>query len=693
MCLIAVNSVDIQAIEPVYSIVEKSEYQQIDELYNMNVIQFRNNILKYSLQFSNARTSEADAIAVADQTLETAVGQRESKDSSENVTDTSNNFIYTEGKEIDTSQIEFQLGDLIQNVQEQTGLSVQEIYKLYEIQGNKPIYDTINPDITAEKTVSGFDTAFQIDGVEQQYNVRYSLYYCPDVNIKRPSKYYLPDAAYNVQNTVQEYLKKWKNLDRQSDQQYQLLQDEVKQKLYFYEAVLDYIGEPQENLYVLYKAIIDGKIVNSFDVYTEINGEQVFQEWVVQTMLTHGYSQRQIEILQILWEDDTYILYSESLQDIVQDYYYPFEYDEQTIDNLMTVCQQLVGKVRYVWGGGHYRANDIVGISPMWQLFNQYYMDSGHSQYCIMPSYTWCPIHGESSDTENACIGASGDTFNSVQAYIKSRSKFLNTQILENGKYTEMISNAGVNGTIIGHNLDGLDCSGYVGWIYNQVTGGKITDSTARYFIQSNKKWFQELQVSDSLKPGDIFQWQTHIVMIVGPQRQSDNCKVYVMVEMQPYFVQFGVAYKNGAQYKDIQTAKQIARDANELFGGSSCSKYQIHSYNIETEVVTNVDELTGVETTVEQDRTDMKLGRYNNFSDTKTKVDQASMFGIERQYSGKSLYNMNASEILQYTIDKYLYNRDEQYISGLDTYSGRIFSLDLYNFNLDESTDSIKDE
>ena len=88
-----------------------------------------------------------------------------------------------------------------------------------------------------------------------------------------------------------------------------------------------------------------------------------------------------------------------------------------------------------------------------------------------------------------------------------------------------------------------------------------------------------------------------------------------------------------------------------------------------------------------------MKLGRYNNFSDTKTKVDQASMFGIERQYSGKSLYNMNASEILQYTIDKYLYNRDEQYISGLDTYSGRIFSLDLYNFNLDEGTDGIKDE
>ena len=198
------NNTDIQAIEPVYSIVEKSEYQQIDELYNMNVIQFRNNILKYSLQFSNDRTSETNAIAVADQTPETAVSQSENKDSNENVTDTSNNFIYTEGKEIDTSQIEFQLGDLIQNVQEQTGLSVQEIYKLYEIQGNKPIYDTINPDITAEKTVSGFDTAFQIDGVEQQYNVRYSLYYCPDVNIKRPSKYYLPDAAYNVQNTVQE---------------------------------------------------------------------------------------------------------------------------------------------------------------------------------------------------------------------------------------------------------------------------------------------------------------------------------------------------------------------------------------------------------------------------------------------------------------------------------------------------------
>lgn len=650
---------------PSYSYVEQYNQRNSFDILDKQ-LQFSNIVLKQSLSDTS--------------TPETA------QDYQESVYSADNNMIYTEGKEIDTDQIEFQLSDLIQNVSEQTGLSVQDINKLYKLQGNKPIYDTINPDITAEKTVGDFDTAFQIDGVNQQYNIRYSLYYCPDVNIKRPSKYYLPDAAYNVQHTVQEYLNKWRNKDRQSDDAYQLLSDDVKQQLYFYEAVLDYIGEPSEDLYVLYKSIIDGKIATGQQVYTDVNNdntgvsEQIFQDWVIQTMLTHGYTQRQIDTLQVLWEDDTYILYSESLQDIVQDYYYPFEYGVQTIDNLMQVSSQVVGKVRYVWGGGHYRANNIKGISPVWQIFNQYYIDSGHGQNCIMPSYTWCPVHGELSDTANACIGIDGDTFGQIQGYIKQRQKFLDTQILENGKYTEMISNTGMAGQIIGHNLDGLDCSGYVGWIYNQITGGKITDQTARYFIPSNKKWFKELQTDDSLKPGDIFEWQTHIVMIIGPQRNSSSCKAYVMIEMSPYFVQFGVAYNSDASSSDIQKAKQIARDANELFGGSYCSNYQVHAYNIETEVITQTDELTGVETTVEQDREDMKLGRYNSFNDMDTSVDQSQMFEIDRQYSGKQLYNMTAQEIIQYTVDKYLYNGDEQYLSGINAYSGSLFSLDVQN-------------
>lgn len=677
--MIATNSFNMQVAMPMYSNVEQyttdSSFNIFSDplIFNDMVVQCQLNSLNEASIAETSTAENADKAVIS--TSETA------QNSSENIDSTDNNMIYTEGKEIDIDQIEFQLSDLIQNVQEQTGLSVQEINKLYKLQGNKPIYDTINPDITAEKTVNGFDTAFQIDGVEQQYNIRYSLYYCPDVTIKRPSRYYLPDAAYNVQHTVQEYLDKWKNKDRQGDSAYQLLSDDVKEQLYFYEAVLDYIGEPSEDLYVLYKSIIDGKIATGQQVYTDSESSsqtQVFQDWVVETMLTHGYSQRQIDTLQVLWEDDTYILYSESLSDIVSDYYYPFNYEEQTIDNLMSVASQVVGKVRYVWGGGHYKANNIAGISPVWQLFNQYYIDSEHGQNCIMPSYTWCPIHGELSNTANACIGTDGDIFNQVYEYIKSRSKFLDTSTLENGKYTEMISNTGMTGQIIGHNLDGLDCSGYIGWIYNQITGGKITDQTARYFIQSNKKYFTELQIDDDLKPGDIFQWSTHIVMIIGPQRNSESCEAYVMIEMSPYFVQFGVAYKNGASSSDIQRAKQIAKDANELFGGAYCSNYQIHAYNIETEVVTQTDELTGVETTVEQDREDMKLGRYNSFNDKDTVIDQNQLFGVSRQYSGKQLYNMDAQEILQYTVDKYLLNGDEQYLSGISTYTGRLFSLEL---------------
>ena len=595
------------------------------------------------------------------------------------------NIGFNSDEQIDTTQIDYQLNSLIMKVQNQTGLQVSDIYKLYNIAGHKPIYETLNPDISKETTVIGLDVPFDIMGDAQTYKERNSYYYCPDDQIQRPTKYYLPDAAYNVQLTVQKYINKWKSKDRSSDKEYQILQDEVKSKLYFYEAVLDYIGQPSDNLYVLYKQIIDGKIQNGLSVYdtdntvVDDNGftKYKFNTWVIDIMHTHGYNDSQISLLEQLLYDDTYILYCTSITDIVADYYYPYTYGEQTIDNWLSVVTQVVGKVRYVWGGGHYRANNIKGISPMWSLFNQYYIDSGHARSSIVPGQHWCPVHGlleKSNETEdleveavsdvneadsqatqiendgtgaNQCVGLNGDYFRSVAAYIRSRKKLFDTSLLETGKYNEMINNAGlVNSQIPGHNLDGLDCQGYVGWVYNQITGGQMIDSNARYFIQSNQ--FKELQISDKLKPGDIFQWQTHIVMIVGPAQQESNCEAYVMIEMSPCYVQFGVAYKSQASALDIQMARQIAYDANILFGGKDCGM-QVHAYNIEYETVENED---GIK--VQQPRTAMKLGRYSGFTDT------------------SDFYQMTATELIQYTVDKYLHSENEQdeaYLTGLNDY------------------------
>lgn len=598
-------------------------------------------------------------------------------------TDIENTSIgFNSDEQIDTTQIEYQLNSLIMKVQKQTGLQVSDIYKLYNIAGYKPIYETLNPDISKETTVVGLGVPFDIMGDAQTYKERNSYYYCPDDQIQRPTKYYLPDAAYNVQLTVQKYVNKWKSKDRSSDETYQMLQDEVKSKLYFYEAVLDYIGQPSDNLYVLYEQIIDGKIQNGLSVYdtdntvVDDNGftKYKFNTWVTDIMRTHGYNDSQISLLEQLWYDDTYILYCTSITDIVADYYYPYTYGEQTIDNWLSVVAQVVGKVRYVWGGGHYGANNIRGISPMWSLFNQYYIDSGHARSSIVPGQHWCPIHGllEKSDEddtsgtedtsgidsqeaqtendgagENQCVGLNGDYFRSVAAYIRSRKKLFDTSLLETGKYNEMINNAGlVSSQIPGHNLDGLDCQGYVGWVYNQITGGQMVDSNARYFIQSNK--FKELQTSDKLKPGDIFQWQTHIVMIVGPAQQESNCGAYVMIEMSPCYVQFGVAYKSQASALDIQRARQIAYDANILFGGKDCGM-QVHAYNIEYETVENEDG-----TKVQQPRTAMKLGRYSGFTDT------------------SDFYQMTATELIQYTVNKYLHSENEQdvtYLTGINDY------------------------
>ena len=57
---------------------------------------------------------------------------------------------------------------------------MSDIYKLYNIAGHKPIYETLNPDISKETTVIGLEVPFDIMGDAQTYKERNSYYYCPD---------------------------------------------------------------------------------------------------------------------------------------------------------------------------------------------------------------------------------------------------------------------------------------------------------------------------------------------------------------------------------------------------------------------------------------------------------------------------------------------------------------------------------
>ncbi|MFA6368840.1 MAG: NlpC/P60 family protein [Candidatus Shapirobacteria bacterium] len=74
--------------------------------------------------------------------------------------------------------------------------------------------------------------------------------------------------------------------------------------------------------------------------------------------------------------------------------------------------------------------------------------------------------------------------------------------------------------------LDGLDCSGYVLWIYYQLTGKAISAhySGAMYQKAANKEW--TFVAEENLKPGDIAYRTGHVAIFIG--RTSEGDKLFI---------------------------------------------------------------------------------------------------------------------------------------------------------------------
>lgn len=229
-----------------------------------------------------------------------------------------------------------------------------------------------------------------------------------------------------------------------------------------------------------------------------------------------------------------------------------YEYGVRSRENLLRAGLGLVGKVRYVWGGGH-GVQGLAGYNPIWFVFNDEY--SEHKGEDISPSGSWCPIH---KDTINCAYR--GETIRTIGEYKEVRGRVFNSSKYWQG-VSELPDSEEISRGVGIHRLEGLDCSGFCSWLYSQVDTERVYDSSASRFIESGG--LKQVGLTE-LEPGDIASWSSHIVCIVGKQ----SPRVYLVVESTKPTVKLGVYYITGATQAEIGEAKEVAKKYNKILGG-----------------------------------------------------------------------------------------------------------------------------
>jgi hypothetical protein len=425
------------------------------------------------------------------------------------------------------------------------------------------------------------------------------------------------------------------------------LQINAVRAILFCEAVLQYAGhrDAADAFFMAYLQILDAKEAGE-NILTMTASGIAFKEPYLQILADCGIcDSNELRILSIVLSFDRVLAAGSTSRSVSTEQAIPFEPGYSSRENMMLAAMSIVGKCRYVWGGGHMTTGNIEGINPMWGVFNNAYLSSEvdvASKYsmCVVPDGSWCPMHGKQNDWDG-CLFRSKTVY-SVEAYLAERQNILDLSGVDLDAFTAQLESAvDFSGGLTSHRLDGLDCSGYSSWLYNQVTNEYTFDSGAYYFI--GQRGIKRLKSGAQLLPGDVFSWGDHIVVIVGPARTGS--KAYVMLEAARTNVKFGVVHYNSASYADIQEALRIAEDANLLVG--------------------NMDE---TETTR---KFNMTIGFGGNYpGDPKTgyhawgrlRISFADENTIIPRYN-KRMTEMTAQEVIQYTMEMTPY----QYISGLE--------------------------
>lgn len=582
------------------------------------------------------------------------------EDTSISTTDT----IITPGVE----DLSVQLNDLYKEVGRNLNIDYMYVKILHLLAGGKAIYADKRPNIYTGLTVESMDAPFDIEGALQKYSAEAPWVLCPDEDVQRPNKYYMPDAAYSVTSEVVKLMNQRYYADRgQMTPYFEALSLDVKTNVIFCEAVLEYIGssrEAIESFYSNYESILYEKEKDENVITSNGDGTFDIKDKFKKILVANNISdERDLEVLSLILSFDSKLAASDNPDSVKDDYVIPYKIDYTSRENMMLAAMSVIGKVRYVWGGGHLGTSTIDGINPSWEPFYNSYSDvEGEPGYdrCIKPSSCWCPIHGE-VESANGCLDKSKSYYN-INDYIDDRKDVMDTSELEDEKYGDfMNSNLDFEHGVVGHRIDGLDCSGYASWVYNQIST-KTYDSGATAFISSGG--LKKIPYGNNLLPGDVFSWGDHIVINIGAVRNGS--KAYVITESSPNMVKFGVMYYGDANKSDVNSAIEIAREANDLIGKLPISE-KTHIYNM--------DSLGYI-----KDENGEVTGRYAEIGRLPISFLDENI--VISEYN-KKIKDMTAKEIIQYVINRI----GVQYISGIDTYDGEVFDTSkIRTITLDEN-------
>jgi len=476
-------------------------------------------------------------------------------------------------------------------------------------------------------------------------------------------------AIYNMLDDISEVYRSREGRKRTNYQRYyDGLREDIKTIITTIETVMVYTGSNHEEVDNFLRAyemsLVTGESLSSCMIYCK------------------NYNSYNIVYVNEIYNKYSEVIQVEEFKQAMKSDIVPYEYGVTSAETAMISAMSVIGKVRYVWGGGHFGASFISTINPVWEKWNQFYTDNGHEYSYIGSQQSWCPVHGEieklTEDEKQVLIDAgeevktnciSLDEVKDLQSYLDSRSDTLGYEELKSEKYKEFVdieylkerlSTGWPGENLCEHRLDGLDCSGYISWILNQMDSEKEYDGTSAYFDKVDG--VEAVEFGSRLKTGDIFTWKTHVVMNVGAI--SKYSKAYVAVEQVPSCTRFCVIYYNGAASWEINTARSIANEANKLIGGK---EFAINTYCMDEqgfyEEEAEVEEMD-LENTVDTYEGEIS-GDSEDSDETETVEKQyREICRLSKQMEDSEIDNMYAKEIIEYVISRlplsYMYGYEE---------------------------------
>ena len=489
-----------------------------------------------------------------------------------------NNGVYPNER----NHIYIQIEELISDMAERFSMEPWQVRVIYRMMKLNPVYTDKAPNIYTDLSVTEL--------VEQD---KYTIesYQKDSSYITEPSNKRLADVVYSVMKNFDtfEIENTLTNEGIINGIEVRYLSEKDKGYIKFALNVLDFFGqgEHKETFCADYKRIISLIVsddISTKTLYLDSNKNAQFNTLVAKELFGDTYNEEYVSMLaNILSGNDALInngsfLNAEYASGVVG---YPYKYMYFSRANMMRAAISVVGKVRYIWSGGHGGGSNIAGINPMWERFNDVYKQNSPSS-SIKNSGTWCPIHGSAGN-----CAYRGNSVKTVDQYID----YFNSNLSNNGygQYTYGIDRQEVYNVFNGrgtvatyssqalnpHSLDGLDCSGFACWLYNQVDGSSVKDTVASSFASC--AGMRRLKFGEQLYPGDAVGWDTHIIIIFG--QYSKDC--YITVEQTPDELKFGACSFNGGSAR-LNEAKAYADKLNDKFGvtdGEGANSFNFNNY------------------------------------------------------------------------------------------------------------------